>query len=131
MVVHNHLGESFYDGTLTYARLTDEDGVVLLSAPQNLHDALYLAFAAYTGVELVLCGSQRQISAEGVEHRRLRGSFLLGGGHTRLAGFASSVAGVLVFIFILVGQTDAVSHFCILRGEKHRQRVFIIHVVQF
>ena len=74
------LGEAFHDGTLAHAWLTDQDGVVLLAATEDLNHTLYLFFTAYAGVEFALCGSKRQIGTEGIEHRGLRLGLLLRGG---------------------------------------------------
>ena len=69
----NELCQSFDDGTLSYTRLTNEDGVVLLASAENLYDALYLALATYHGVEHFVECSLREVGGEVVEHRRLAG----------------------------------------------------------
>ena len=129
----DQLCQSFYDGTLTHTRLTDQDGVVLLPASQDLDDALYLALATYAGVELTFCCSLSQVRTEGVEYWRLRTGLLLGSGRgaTSIVGGARLATRLLVFILILVGKSDAVGHIIVLRGEKHRHRIIIIHIVQF
>ena len=129
----DQLCQSFYDGALAHTRFTDQDGVVLLPASQDLDDALYLALAPYAGVELAFCSCLCQVRTEGVEYRCLRVGLLLGSrrGATGIVGRSRLATRLLVFIFILVGESDAVGHIIILRGEKHRHRVFIIHIVQF
>ena len=53
---NDHLGKALDDGRLADARLPQEDGVVLLTAAENLHDALDFALAADHRVELALAG---------------------------------------------------------------------------
>ena len=43
MVGLYHLGQSLYNGALTYTRLANQYGVVLLASTQNLYNTLYLA----------------------------------------------------------------------------------------
>ena len=77
MMVGDELCQSFHDGTLTYTRLTDQDGVVLLPSAQDLNDTLDLFLSTYAGIELSVEGCLCQVGTEGVEHRGLRGRFLL------------------------------------------------------
>src|SRR5215469_9433296 len=46
------LGKAFDNGSLTYARLADEDGIVFRAAREDLHDAANFFVAANYGVEL-------------------------------------------------------------------------------
>ena len=61
------LRDALGDGRLADARLTDEAGVVLLAAAQNLDGAVDLAVAAHDVVELALPGFAGQVLAVGVE----------------------------------------------------------------
>ena len=69
----DELCQSFDDGTLSHARLTNEDGVVLLASAENLYDALYLALTTYHRVEHFVECCLREVGGEVVEHRRLAG----------------------------------------------------------
>ena len=62
------LGEALDDRGLADPRLTDQHGVVLRAAGENLHDPLGLADAADHGVELLLACELGQVATELVEH---------------------------------------------------------------
>ena len=68
-LLHNQLCQSFYDGTLTHTGFTDEHGIVLLAATEDLGDTLNLAFTAHHGVKFSLCGSLGKVSTEVVKNR--------------------------------------------------------------
>ena len=112
-MLDNHLRQALHDGTLSYARLSDEDGVVLLSAPKNLDDALYLVLATHNRIKHLLGSSLCQVGAEVVEHGCLavaptgtggrRATFLL---TACLGVFAGCVFHVL--LVVLVREADAI-----------------------
>ena len=54
VVLHDELGKPFHNGTLAHTGLSDENGVVLLAAAENLHHTLHLMLSAHNGVELAL-----------------------------------------------------------------------------
>ena len=56
ITVGDALGQAFDDGGLADARFTDEGGVVLGAASQNLDHTLNFLFAANDRVELVFLG---------------------------------------------------------------------------
>ena len=62
-------GQSLGDGSLAYAGLADQHGVVLAAAGQDLDDPLYLGIAADNGVQLAAAGGLGQIA--GVLSQRL------------------------------------------------------------
>ena len=57
------LGEALGDGRLADARLTDEAGVVLLAAVQDLHHPLNFFFPADDGIQLALPGPAGKVNA--------------------------------------------------------------------
>src|SRR5712692_7779363 len=61
------LREPFDDGGLADAGLADQHRVVLLTAREDLHDALDLGLTSDDGVELALGGLLREVAAELVE----------------------------------------------------------------
>ena len=65
------LGETFDNGGLTDARFTDQNGVVLRAAREDLHDALHFSAAANHRVELIFAGSLGEVAAELLENRRV------------------------------------------------------------
>ena len=72
LVVSYQLCQALYDGTLAHSRLTNEYGVILLTAQQNLLQTLYLLFTSHHRVHLAFAGKLRQVCGESVYHRRLR-----------------------------------------------------------
>ena len=71
LVLDDTDGQSLRNGGFAYAGLTNEDGVVFLSATQDLGDALQLLVSAHNGIQPVfLCGFG-QIATEVVEDRSL------------------------------------------------------------
>ena len=86
------LGQSLSDGGLAHAGLTDEAGVVLLSAVQNLNDPLDLLFAANDGVQLAVTGTLAQVDAVIVQKLALL--VLFAAGRLLLTG-PGVVAGLL------------------------------------
>src|SRR5690606_18643838 len=67
VAAHDGLCEALDDGGLADARLTDEHGVVLRAAGEDLHDALHLLLAPDDGVELAVARRLREVAAELVE----------------------------------------------------------------
>ena len=70
------LGQALGDGGLADAGLTDETGVVLLAAVEDLDDPLGLHIPADDLVELPFPGTARQVHAVGVQELVLLGLFL-------------------------------------------------------
>ncbi len=100
LAVCDLLGKALGDGGLANARLTDQTGIVLLTAVEDLNDALGLLFAANDLVELVLTRTLGQIQTEGVKEFvlfpvRLAGAGLSGGCLWRLLLFGGRL-GVVV-----------------------------------
>src|SRR3982751_4898169 len=67
VVPDDHLGEAFDDGGLADAGFTQQHGVVLLPAAEDLDDAFDLVLAADDGVELAFAGELGEVAAEAVE----------------------------------------------------------------
>ena len=63
----NPLGKALGDGGFAHARLTDETGIVLLAAVEDLNDPLRLHIPADHLVELSLPGTARQVHAVAVQ----------------------------------------------------------------
>ncbi|CAB4778206.1 unannotated protein [freshwater metagenome] len=82
LVGHNLLSQSFDDGRLTNTGLTDEDGVVLGTARENLHHSLDFLVTANHRIELAIASELRQVATELVENGRTGrfAGFVLGGG---------------------------------------------------
>ena len=109
-MLHDAQRQSFDDGTLAHTGLTNEDGVVLLAATQDLCHTLYLALTAHDGVEESCGSSLREVGAEGVQSGCPRAlAVLLACGCLRGVGGAARVVQVVVLIiviFVLVGETE-------------------------
>ena len=122
----NALGQALGDGSLAYAGLTDEYGVVLTAAGQNLDDPLYLGIPADNGVQLAAAGGLGQIA--GVLGQRL---VLLVRLAVRGRGAASGSPGHIVELlqhsavhFIGVhahGTQDTQAHVTALTEQAHQQ----------
>ena len=124
--VCNHLGETLHDGTLTYARLSNQNRIVLLPSAENLHHALNLTLSSYDGVELVIQSLLGQVCREIIEHRSLRLLFRLCRRRCRTVLAAGSLLVVgFFFLVILVRKSDAVL------DTQQRQRIFVVHIVHF
>ena len=95
LLLYDADGEALGDGALSDARLTDEDGVVLLPAGQHLADALDFLFPADDGVELAFFGEGRQVPAEVVEDRRLALAVRFG---SASASWTAGTRAALLFI---------------------------------
>ena len=67
VAANDRLGEALDDRGLADAGLTDEHGVVLGAAGEDLHDPLHLLLAPDHRVELALAGGLREVAAELVE----------------------------------------------------------------
>ena len=82
------LRQTLDDGGLTHAGLTDEDGVVLGAAAEDLDDAADLVAAADHGVHFALTSELGEVAAEGLEGGGLDLLLLLrlGAGTLRAAG---------------------------------------------
>jgi hypothetical protein len=76
-------GQALGDRGLADAGLADQDGVVLAPAGEDLDGLLDLGRAAHHGVDAAVLGVSRQVTAEGVQGRGLRGVLRgrLAGGH--------------------------------------------------
>ena len=82
LVGHDELRQALGDGGLAHAGLADEQRIVLLTAGEDLHDALDLAGAADDRVELAVARLLRKVGAE-----LLQGA--IGHGAGRLEGVAA------------------------------------------
>jgi hypothetical protein len=80
---YDPLGQSFDDRGLPDAGLTDEHGIVLGAARENLHDALDFRLPAYDWVEAFSASGGGEVDAELVNRR----------GAARLPGSASTGCG--------------------------------------
>jgi len=117
VVRHNAHGQSFDDGRLADAGLADEHGVVLLTAAEDLCQALNLLFAADDRVELPFGSRCRHVDAEVVQHGGVVVALDLGGllGRRCLAWGTAVGAGreeevflvVFVVVVIVVGTSVA------------------------
>ena len=90
---HNHLCQALNDGTFTYARLADENGVVFLTSSQDFHHTLYFPITTNAGIEFPLGGTLRQVCAEVVKYRCFRLDFLLLSGGLGAVARRSVVGG--------------------------------------
>ena len=88
------LGQALDHGGLAHAGLTDQDGVVLLAAGEDLHDPLDLGLATDDGIELALGGQLGQVAAELVQQLRgLLALALLAGARAGARALAATGAG--------------------------------------
>ncbi len=69
IALDDRLGQTFDDGGLADAGLADQDGVVLGTAGEDLHDPLRLLLAPDDRVELVVARGLGEVATELVEHR--------------------------------------------------------------
>src|SRR5512144_3048834 len=90
LTVGDELSKTFDNCSLAYTRLTDENGVVLLAACQDLHDALDLLRAPDRWIELRFRSELSQIAAEMIECRRLGLLLALSSGCRACGGATSS-----------------------------------------
>ena len=65
------LGESFGDGGLADARFTDEDGIVLGAAAENLDDPLDLAATTDHRIQFTVVGQLGEVAPKGFQRGRL------------------------------------------------------------
>ena len=65
------LGKALNNGSLTDARLTNQNRVVLRAAREDLHNALHFSAATDHRVELVFTGSLGEITAKLFKNRRV------------------------------------------------------------
>ena len=87
LTVHDPLGKSFGNGGFTNTGLTDETGIILLTAVEDLNHTLSLRITAYNAVDLAFFGLSGQVQAVGFQELSLV-LFSL-----RLAGFTLSLLG--------------------------------------
>ena len=95
LALGNALGNALGDGGLADAGLTDQAGVVLLAAAQDLDGAVNFAVAADDAVHLAVPGLLGQVLAVGIQELAL-GGFVL---------FAVFAFGLVVAV--LAGSTEA------------------------
>ena len=94
----NFLGEPFHNGRLSHAGFTEEYGIILGAAAENLDDALDFVGPADYRIHLAFAGDLGEIAAEGAQRGRL------------IALFAALCrCGLLAFLFLL--------HLLIAHGE--------------
>ena len=96
VTVHDGLGQALDHGGLTHTGLTNQHGVVLGAARENLHDAFHLVVTANHRVQLALTRCGGEVAAELVQNRGTRGSAFAGVTSAHTGGFllAGVVAGV-------------------------------------
>ena len=99
-VFHNALGQTFDDGALADTRFANQDGVVLLTARQDLGHALNLRFAAHHGVEQMVCCGLREVGAKLVDYGCI--TALVASGAFVVANRCCCNVAILVFLVILV-----------------------------
>jgi hypothetical protein len=99
------LGETFNDGGLTDAGLTDEYGVVLGTAREDLHHSLHLLLATDDRVKLPVAGSLREVAPELVENLRslVRRRVVSAHGHRLLALIAREKLDHLLAHLVQIG----------------------------
>src|SRR5690606_14067948 len=68
VAAHDRLGEALDDGGLADAGLTDQHGVILRAAGEDLHDPLHLLLAPDDGIELAVARRLREVATELVEN---------------------------------------------------------------
>ena len=136
-MLHNHLCQTFHNGTLAHAWLTDEHRVVFLAATKYLHHTLHLFLTAHNRVEFTFRCGFGQVCREIIEHRGLaRGLASLCRGALGLLALASVFTlavhqvVIIVFVITLIGQTNTIFGHIGLKLEIG-QCVFVIHVVDF
>ena len=95
LVGDDSLGQTFDDGGLADAGLSDQDRVVLGAAGEDLHDPLDLAGPPDDRVELALPGHLREVATELVEDGRAGRGRLAGGGRVAGAGLLLGAAGAV------------------------------------
>ena len=98
VAVDDPMGQALGDGRLADAGLADQRRVVLLAARQDLDDPLDLLLAADDRIELAGPGELREVDAELVDRRGLRGALRLLGrtGRGRLRQDADDLVADLV-----------------------------------
>src|SRR6476661_199333 len=98
-------GQAFGNSRFTYAGLTNQDGVVLFAAAQNLGHALNFFFTAYDGVKLVFLGQLGEVAAKVVEHRSARflAGFFAAAGAAALALATAARRAKQLVIVVVVG----------------------------
>ena len=112
LVGHDELRQALGDGGLAHAGLADEQRIVLLTAGEDLHDALDLAGAADDRVELAVARLLRKVGAE-----LLQGA--VGHGAGRLEGVAARVHGALAHQIVERGADVVALH---AQARKHVER---------
>ena len=122
------LGKTLGDGGFTYAWLTDEAGVILLTAVQNLHHTLDFLFSANDGVQLALAGTRREVDAVVIEELAL-GLFLTARGGVivavivRLGSFRGHIAAALTEETVQEGESGGLAALGLV--------LVLVHVGQF
>ena len=121
------LGKTLGDGGFTYAGLTDEAGIVLLTAIENLHHTLDFLFAADDGVQLALAGALREVDAVVIEElalglflaaRRAVVAVIVG-----LRGFSGHIAAALTEETVQEGEGGGLAALLLI--------LVLVHVGQF
>ena len=114
---HDALGQTFDDGRLAGARLTDEHGVVLRAARQHLDGAADLLGAADDRVELAFARLLREVLA--VLLQRLELHFVLLVGDARVA--AQLLVGSLDALARDAGRSEDLARGALLLGQRDQQ----------
>ena len=121
------LGKTLGDGGLADAGLTDQHGVVLGAAGQNLHHTLNFLIAADDRIQLALTGGFGQVAGEFLQ--RLAGLFVLlvGGACAAGDGVGRALAELLLHAGVHLpgihthGAQDAHGHIAALPQQAHQQ----------
>ena len=96
------LGETFDDGGLADASLTNEDRVIFRAAAENLDDSLDFALATDDRIESTVAGHFRQIATKGLEGRSLGFRLTLGTGCLGLAFVGERSIAILGLVVVII-----------------------------
>ena len=116
LALHDAQGEALDYGRLADAGLTDQHGVVLLAAREDLGEALDLGLAPHHGVELALGGGLGHVIAVLVERGGVALAAALAGGHARALALTArrrrqaAVALVVIVVIVFLDRTEVLAH---------------------
>ena len=109
VTVHDSLCQALHDGGLTDAGLTNQHGVVLGTAGEDLHDAFHLLVATNDRVQLALTCCCGEVAAELIQDGRTRGS--------AFARVTCTHAGCFLFTGVVAGVTGNQVHNSLAHGS--------------
>ena len=116
----DHLREAFDDRGLAHARFTQQNGIVLLTATENLDHTFDLVRTTDHGIEFVLASQFGEIAAEAVEGRRLA--------LARLAAATTSAGTTSAAAFL---STRAAAPFATVHTVAEQVQHFFSYVFEF